>query len=95
MKKIILILLISLSAYSNSIETKALNEIRPTDGYKYFSGYDSKYNNLPTMYTYGYKNSKIVVVGKGFIKEFSINEFSKAVQAYKALLILNGYEPTN
>lgn len=77
-------------------EKAALGGITPITGYKYFSGNYENSHNHPAIFAYGYKeDTKLVVTGRGFYKEFSINEWSKAVEAYKSILIVKGYEPTD
>lgn len=77
-------------------EESALGRITPNTGYKYFSGNYENSHNHPAIYAHGHKeNAKLVVTGRGFYKEFSINEWSKAVEAYKSILIVRGYDPTD
>jgi hypothetical protein len=97
----ILVLVFCFHAYVNAEELAedmkaVLWKIAPSTAYKYFSGYYENNHNHPAMYAYGYKeNAKLVVTGRGFYKEFSINEWSKAIEAYKSILVDRGYEPTN
>jgi len=74
-----------------------LEDVSPITGYKYFSGYFENTNhNHPAIFVYGYKeNANIVVTGRGSYQVFSINEWSKAIKAYKAILKANGYQPAN
>ncbi len=75
-------------------QKKVLDGITPDVGFKYFSGYYFDLHNLPAIYAHGYKDaSGLTVVGIGFYKEFAMNEWDKAIQTYKALLIIRGYEP--
>jgi len=41
---------------------------------------------------YAHSGNAITVVGRGFVREYPIQEWRKAVQAYRALLITNGYD---
>lgn len=75
-------------------QKKLLDKIMPDVGFRYFSGYYSEVHNLPAMFAHGsIDGSKLTVVGVGFYKEFAMNEWDKAIQTYKALLIIRGYDP--
>lgn len=70
-----------------------LEQVKTKDGFEYFSGYLPTASSFPTMYAHGgYKGNTITVVGRGFRREYPVHEWRKAVQAYRALLIMNGYE---
>jgi len=70
-----------------------LNQVKTKDGFEYYSGYLPTPGNFPTMYAHGGgTGNAITVVGRGFVREYPIHEWRKAVQAYRALLIMNGYE---
>ena len=70
-----------------------LDQVKTKDGFEYYSGYLPTPSNFPTMYAHGGHNGNaITVVGRGFMREYPVHEWRKAVQAYRALLIVNGYE---
>ena len=78
----------------NKIGASPLSKTTPYMAFNYFSGYIESVNNHPTIYAGGYKeNAKVIVVGRGFYKEYSIKNIDKAFESYKALLIISGYEP--
>lgn len=58
-------------------------------GYKYYSGNIGTLGDFPTMYT---SSVGITIVGKGYNKTFPTSEFDEAMRAYKAFLVLRGYE---
>lgn len=71
-----------------------MTRITPNNGFKYFSGYYSKYHNHPAMYAHGYKqNAMLTVVGRNYHKEFPMSQSGKAYSAYLGLLRQRGYEP--
>ena len=78
----------------------ALDSIRIDTGFQYFSGYypdPDEYHNHPTIFASSSEETGhiLTVTGNDFYKEFSINEYSKAVEAYKSLLLERGYKPSN
>jgi len=70
-----------------------LDQVKTREGFEYYSGYLPTPSNFPTMYAHGgASGNAITVVGRGFMREYPIHEWRKAVQAYRALLVVNGYE---
>ena len=75
-------------ALRDSIGEQQLKNTTATDGFKYYSGNTFPINNHPAIYA---GNGKLIVVGYKFNKEFPVQEFNKAFEAYKKLLQLDGY----
>ena len=72
-----------------------LDQVKTKHGFEYYSGYlpNRGSGNFPTMYAHGSGNgSAITVVGRGFMCEYPVHEWRKAIRAYRALLIESGYE---
>ncbi|MBI3915470.1 MAG: hypothetical protein HY322_00485 [Betaproteobacteria bacterium] len=67
-----------------------LDQVTTKDGFAYYSGHLPVEGNFPAMYAH--TGNAITVLGRGFMREYPIHEWRKAVQAYRALLIMNGYE---
>ncbi|KAJ6243923.1 dactylin [Anaeramoeba flamelloides] len=70
------------------------NRNSPSVGFKILSGNTCHSNNFPAIYSYGYRESEtLVVIGRGFLKEFKMAEASLAFAAYLNLLEDAGYKP--
>lgn len=75
--------------YKNPIGEKSLNDVTPTDGFKYFSGNTCPINNHPAIYAGA---GRLFVVGYKYQKGFSIDDnLSEAFKAYQDLFVLDGY----
>jgi hypothetical protein len=72
---------------------KTMKNISATDGFRYFSGYYDIRNNLPAIYAHGHSatGDKLTIVGPGAEQEFPIQQFDKALSAYRELLAKRGY----
>ena len=72
---------------------KTMKNISATDGFRYFSGYYDTLSNLPAIYAHGHSSTgdKLTIVGPGTEQEFPIQQFDKALSAYRELLAKRGY----
>lgn len=62
-------------------------------GYKGPTYEDMPLSNYPTIWASQSGKQILTVEGVGFKREFDMEDFDKAIEAYKALLTLNGYKP--
>jgi len=69
-----------------------LRNVHPGEAYAYFSGNEKSSHNLPAIYAYQADIQKLVVIGKGYRKEFPISQTEDAFKAYHALLKNRGYK---
>ena len=77
-------------------QRQVMSQIYPTTGFRYLSGYSQELHNHPAMYAFQAPGGqRLVVVGRDFIQSFPIEDWSKAVEAYRQLLVKRGYEPGN
>ncbi|MDB2562194.1 hypothetical protein N9X61_01170 [Sulfurimonas sp.] len=99
MKKLITATIVTLVTLSSIISADCMDEITPIDAFDHFSGYTGKsyegisFTNYPTIWASKTGGEKLTVSGVGYRKEFAMKDFDKAIKAYKALLILNEYNP--
>jgi hypothetical protein len=72
---------------------KTMKHISATDGFRYFSGYYDTLKNLPAIYAHGHSSTgdKLTIVGPGAEQKFPIQQFDKAISAYRELLAKRGY----
>ena len=69
---------------------KTIKTTTPTEMFRTASGYYCDFcNDLPTMYAHS--GNKIKVVGPNFEKEFALQDFDQAVNAWRALLTSQHY----
>lgn len=94
----LIVLLIPVASHAQEAEkrrvaqlgTMTLDQVATEDGFAYYSGHLPSLGNFPTMYAHS--GNAITVVGRGFMREYSIKDWRKAVDAYRALLLTNGYD---
>lgn len=67
-----------------------LDQVKTRGGFAYYSGHLPSPGNFPTMYAHS--GNAITVIGRGFMREYSIKDWQKAVDAYRALLLTHGYD---
>lgn len=74
------------------LEKTTLENVTAEDGFAYFSGHLPDSGNHPAMYAHiaGGRDA-ITVVGPGFMRDYPMKDWRKAVDAYRALLLANGY----
>lgn len=71
-------------------QEKPIKTVTPTEMFRIASGYYCDYfNDLPAMYAHS--GNKIKVVGPNFEKEFDLQNFEQAVNAWRALLTSQHY----
>jgi len=94
----LIMLLIPLASHAQDAEKRrvarldkmTLEQVKTKDGFAYYSGHLPGPSNFPTMYAHS--GNVITVVGRGFMRDYSIKDWRKAVDAYRALLLTNGYD---
>ena len=72
---------------NNKIDKQQVQKITPVDAFKYFSGNTNPYFKHPAIYA---ADNKLIIVGYEYYKTFPMDQFQKAISAYKELLVLEG-----
>lgn len=69
------------------IDGQRMSEVRPKEGFRYFSGNLATFHTLPTIYASGRgKRARLTVVGPEYEQHFPLSERAAAYAAYETLL---------
>jgi len=72
-------------------QLELLDKVSPIVGFRYYSGYYGS-NPFPTIYAHEITGI-LTVVGRGMEENFPMQQSDSAFQAYRELLVENGYNP--